>query len=461
MFHRFPKVTLLIFAGSLAGATSAFAAVNIADKDGWKVNLGGFVEVDAIHDSTRSLGEIPQNSPVDRPDNIKNMTGRTQFSIRNSRFSIGVEAPEMEGWKSRGYLEMDFMGFDPAPGSTTASANNTEASFFNNPTLRARHAFLSTENDGGWQFLAGQTWTLFGWQPYYFMPTAEVAPVTGMIYARTTQFRAMKTMSGSDGMTVQAAVTVGRPPQRDASMPDIEAGLRLASTSRTGGFTGGATGGQKAQPMSIGVTGAYRQFQVAQAPTAPTGLSTQFGAFAFAGDALIPVIASSDGKDVSNTLTIGGEYTMGKGYGDQLGGWTGNQSNPLSNNSSASSADSKINLDAGLGGFDANNNFSLIKIQTWNAYLQYHLPAATKTWLSFGYSTLNSSNILNFTTNGSTKFTNGNTAYRKDENYFGNVMHDISSQIRVGFEYAYKVTTYADEVKGSNDRYQLNSYFLF
>ena len=185
-------------------------------------------------------------------------------------------------------------------------------------------------------------------------------------------------------------------------------------------------------------------------------------AWALSAEALLPIIASSDNKDVSNTLTLGGEYTFGKGYADQFGGFTGGLSSPLTNATSNVAPSSNVNLDGGLGAFDANNNFGLIQLRTWNAWLQYHLPASMRTWMSLGYSNLYSSNISNFTTTANTaKFANGNFAYNKDEMYFGNVAHDLTNYIRVSFEYAYTATTYVDNLKAPNNRYQLNGYFIF
>lgn len=112
-----PLVLLaLLYSSGFLFTFSAHAAVTVLDNNGWKVSLGGFLETDFIHDSTRSLTEIGQNGAIARPDALNGQSGRTQFSIRNSRLSFNVEAPEAEGWKARGYYEMDFLGFDPSRG---------------------------------------------------------------------------------------------------------------------------------------------------------------------------------------------------------------------------------------------------------------------------------------------------------------------------------------------------------
>ena len=455
--------TLVALIGILfmASSVSAQAGIPIYDNSGWKVTVGGFIEMDTIHDSTRSFGEVAGNGAVARSrESVNGLNGREQFSVRDSRLGFQFEAPEVEGWKSKAFFEFDFLGFDPSPGSATTSAGNTEASFFNSPTLRPRHLYFMTESSG-LQVLVGQTWNLFGWQGNYFVPTQQVMGIVGEAYNRTSQVKVQKLFDVGDN-SVQTAISANRPVQKDGNLPDIEAGLRWVHNGRSGGYNGSQTGVEKVQPLSVALTGLWRQFKVPSVAIAPDGNQTSLSAWAMSVDALLPIIASSDNKDVSNTLTLGGEYTFGKGYGDQFGGFTGGMSNPLSSSTAATTAESKVNLDAGIGGYDANNNFALIKLRTWNAWLQYHLPAATRTWFSIGYSNLYSSNIGNFTTAANTnKFANGNYAYNKNEMYFGNVGHDLTNQIRIAAEYAYTGTTYVDTTKAPNNRYQLNGYFVF
>ena len=453
----FAVVGVLFIASSLP----ARAGVPIYDNNGWKVTVGGYIEMDAIHDSTRSFGEVMGNGPVARSrESLNGLDGRTQFSIRDTRLGFQFEAPEVDGWKSKAYYEFDFLGFDPSPGSATTSANNTEAGYFNSPTLRTRHVYFQTENNG-FSVLVGQTWNLFGWQGTYFVPTQQVMGVPGEAYNRTSQVKVQKNYDMGEN-TVQAAISADRPVQRDGNLPDIEAGLRWVHNGRSSGFNGSQTGVQKVQPMSLATTGTWRQFKSPSVATVADGNQSSVSAWAMSAEALLPIIASSDNKDVSNTLTLGGEYTFGKGYADQFGGFTGGMSSPLTNNGASTAAEKNVNLDGGIGGFDASNNFGLVKLRTWNAWLQYHLAAASRTWFSVGYTNLYSSNISNFTTAANTaKFANGAYAYNKDEMYFGNVGHDFTNQIRASFEYAYTQTTYVDTTVAPNNRFQLNGYFVF
>lgn len=413
----------------------ALAAVNLIDKDDWKVDLGGFIETDLIYDTTKSFNENIGNNPVVAPNGQK---GRTQLSVRNSRLSFNVMAPTVGEWRSRGYMELDLLGYDAAPPS------QSEASFFNNPTMRIRHGYLSTEKEG-WQFLSGQTWSLFGWQPYYFMPTIQVSPIPAMLYGRTAQIRMVKAFD-----SLQMALGIMRPPQRDGNLPGLEGGVRWAMNSWAGAFTGGATGSHKPQPLSVGLSGTVRNFEITTDPATSQKTASYTGS-AGAVDVLIPVIPSSDGKDVAHNLVLGGEFTIGSGYGDQFGGWTGLQPNPLS--SAGSNPDKGNNLDAGIGGF-GNDGFTLIKLQTYNAYAQYHWSESL--WFSGGYSQLSAINMTAININNGTK-----VAYDKEQSYFFNISHDCTKQVRVALEYANVQTHYVDGTTAQDNRFQYSTFFMF
>lgn len=453
----------IILAGLVATITSlpAFATLTLVEKDQWKFSMAGFAELDTIVDSTRSFTEVVGNGAVARPETLNGETGRTQMSIRNSRLDFILDAPETDGWKSKGFFEFDLLGYDPAPGTPTGAVNS-EASFFNNPTFRVRHVYLAAEKDG-WQLMGGQYWMLLGWQPYYFMPSIQPAPQPGMLYGRTSQVRGTKNWDVASDSTLQAAVGVMRPPQRDASYPGLEGGLRFAWSGRNSGFTAGATGAQKAQPMSVAVSGALREFEMPASPdmTVPTRDRVHLPGMALAVDALMPVLSSADGKDVSNTLTLGGEFTTGKGYGDQFASWTGGLPNPLASGSSVTTLERNVNIDGGIGAFDSSGRFQLVNLQTFNAYFQYHLPSECRTWFSGGYGRLFSNNVDLLTVGATGKTAGGSVPYHRTEALFGNVFHDLTKALRVGVEYAYTRTGYQDGEVAHNNRYQLSMWFLF
>ena len=176
-------------------------------------------------------------------------------------------------------------------------------------------------------------------------------------------------------------------------------------------------------------------------------------AFALAVNAMVPILASSDGKDVSNTLTASGEFTTGRGYGDMFPSWTGG----LSQTFTAATATNNTNLDPGLGGYDVNGNFDLIKLRTFNAQLQYHLDG--KTFVTGGYGQLFSSNISDF--NGATGVTAAGL-YDRSEAKFVNVGHDFTDHVRLAVEFDQFTTHYvSDGATAFDNRYMLASYFRF
>jgi hypothetical protein len=377
-----------------------------------------------------------------------------QTSARNSRLAFGLEAPETDGWKTKGYIESDFFGFEPSPGA--GSVANTEASYFNNAALRLRHGYIQAEN-GGWLLLAGQTWEMLGWQPYYFMTTVDVAPVSGMLYNRTQQLRGIRSYSfGED--TLQVGFGLLRPPQADAGIPDVQGGLRLAFNGRQSGFTaGGSTAARSLQPMSIAVSGAFRQF-VAQSSS--VGDLDRFSGSAIAIDALIPILASPDGKTANNTLSLLGEFTQGTGYGDQFNSYTGGILQPLNTSATSATQRSNTNLDAGNGDYDATGAFQLVNLRSFNIHAQYHLPGESLDFVDVGFGQLESNNIDSI--KGATGLASGgNVPYDRSTAYFANYVHGFTPNIRAGIEYAYMETSYADGTLATNRRYQASGWFLF
>src|ERR1041385_2713774 len=74
------------------------------------VEIHGFAEIDMMTDDTRSFTEIVGNGAVVPKGSLLGNNGWTQFGFRNSRLSFLAAAPEMDGWKTKGYLESDFLG---------------------------------------------------------------------------------------------------------------------------------------------------------------------------------------------------------------------------------------------------------------------------------------------------------------------------------------------------------------
>lgn len=419
---------------SLSLASQAQAAVTLMDQNDWKVLFGGFVETDVIMDTTRSFNESVGNAAVADRDTVAGQNGRTAFSDRNSRLAFTLLPPVQNDWKTKGYFELDFLGYEPSIGAGTTVS---ESAFYSNPAIRIRHANFTMEKNG-WNFLVGQSWSLFGWQPYYVLTTASVAPGPGILYQRNLQLTMIKSMAGDEN-TLQAGVSIARPTQRDSNTPNIDLGLRWALNGYRSGFAG-ATGDAKAESLSVGLSGTFRQFVSADSAATNSALTKTSGS-AFAADILVPLVPAND-KDVSNTLTLTAEYSAGTGYGDELPGWSGGIG--------AIGTNSTTYLDGGIGVASAAGGLDLVKLQTTSAQLQYHFSTEIGMFLTAGYSETTSSNVKEL----------GGT-YDKTNMTYVNLFKDLTNQIRVAAEYSVYKTSYVVGTTPENDRYQLSAYFRF
>lgn len=443
----------------------AKAEVVLMDQNNWKLTTQGFIETDIYNDSTRSFREVEGNNPVERSDaNGKGngLHGRTQFSMRNSRLAFGLAAPATENWKTRGYYEFDFQGYNPAPNNAApnnAAGSNSESSYYNSGGLRMRHIYLEGASQSGWKILAGQTWELMGWQPYYFMTTADVSPIAAMTYNRVAQVRVSKQMRLSEAVAMEAALAALRPPQADSQVPDIQAGVRWTLDNYTSGFTGSASGARKVMPASIGLSGAFRSI----AMPSSSGTIDRYSGGAVALNAMIPIIPSSDNKSVSNTLSLLSEFTTGSGYGDQFNGWSGNTASPLANASANQTKTIMLTnptgLDAGVGDYDSTGAFHLIQLQTFNVHMQYHLPNELPFWLDAGFGQLAAGNMGAVTTNN--VGSSSKIAYNRDRTAFFNGFYQMTENVRTGLEYLYTETRYVDDAVAKNHRVQFTGLFTF
>lgn len=434
------KLKFLTILVSVLLPMTAWAGVTLLDKDDWKVQMGGFVEMDMFRDSTRSLTEVQANNPVAKQDrnDPAGDNGRMQTSIRHSRLAFTVLAPLVDGVKSKGYFEFDLMGYDPSPSGT--GTKNTESSFYTNSTFRVRHAYMSTESNG-WQLLVGQHWGLFGWNPMYVPTSASVTPGPGTVFQRTVQVTGIKAIE-SDNNKIQIGASMARASQADSGMPNFDAGARYSYSGLMSGFSS-PQGEVLAQPLSVAISGTMRQFAYA-ASTTDSSVSKSAGS-AFAVNTMLPLL-QADGGDVSNSLTLIAEYSSGSGYGDSFPAWTGGASQMPSGTGPML----KTNLDAGQGGFDGNGDFVLVKLSTWTTSLQYHFPKAWHAFANLGLTQLASSNIGQV----------GGT-YDQSKFQFINFFHDFTPQIRAAVEWSQMGTRYVDGTNSTNNRYQLNAYFRF
>ncbi len=440
------KTTFTALLALLLLTPAAKAEITVYDHDGYTFGVGGFIEMDTIFDTTRSLPEVAGNNPVARKSTFDGENSRMQFSMRNTRLAFSFGAPEVDGWKSRAYLETDFLGYDPS-----VSATQSESAFYTNPALRIRHAYIAVQKDSI-QILVGQTWTLFGWQPQYVLSSISVSPDSGTLYQRTPRIGATDSFKLNDTNSLDVGLSFVRPTQRDGTIPNVDFGVLWANDSRKSGFSS-ANSDMKTKAMSVGLSGTFREFE---APTSITQRSNN-PAWAGAADVLLPILASSDGKDTAGTLTLTGEFTAGRGYGDEFPGFSGGLAQQFASTQGSNTIGNNVDLDAGLGGYNTQGGFELVKLRTWNTQLQY-FPCAS-TFVTVGYGQLFSSNMGDF--KGGVNQT-ASKLYDRSESYFANVAHDFTKNLRLAFEVAQYSTHYvSDGAMTRDNRAVMAAYYRF
>ncbi len=149
---------------------------------------GGFVDVTSINRTTNvgsgigtSFGSIPYNSSLPAAGLTE-----SRLSTQNSRLSLKVNA-KFGAQDITGYVETDFLGFQPPNANTTSNSNS----------LRLRLYFADIKRDK-WEFQAGQMWTWMtpnrvGLSPMpsdiFYSQNMDTNYQVGLTWARQTAFR--------------------------------------------------------------------------------------------------------------------------------------------------------------------------------------------------------------------------------------------------------------------------------
>jgi len=426
-------------------------------KSKWAATFYGFLEGDAIWDSTEGLNDAGGIPVLPRPVAYGGATGNHRWteSIRNSRFGFKIAAPEVEGVRVSGQVEVDWLGNAP-PTFQQVAGGVSEAAFWNNTGMRVRHVFLKMESDYV-DLLFGQTWNLFGWQTTFFPLTVQIQGVPGELFGRTAQFK-LSHLFKSDAISVELAAAAVRPPQRDAGVPDGQGGLKLVINNWKGVHTAGGGAGNAVDGLSIGVSGLARQFKVLQflpaaAGTVP-GSNSKMG-WGVSVDGMIPVIPATAGH-IGNALTLNGSFQTGSGFNDQYTGFTGGVTYPaVPNPGMATPAPTFTpNIDNGLVTYDATGALHTINWTSFLAGFQYYLPPSGSFFISANVSQMKSDNIASFGAAPTAVFTKVQWAD-------GNLFWNVTPALRFGAEYAYYRETFANNDVVKNHRGQFSGFFLF
>lgn len=418
----------------------------------WATTLYGFVEADSISDSTLTFNDLAGSGLVARAGSLAGENYRFTMGIRNSRLGLRMKAPEVAGVRASAQFEFDFIGMPSIVGASTTAysiAGVSEGAFGSNPLLRVRHLNLKVETPVV-DFLFGQFWQLFGYQPLYHPNSVELQGVPGQIYSRTPQFRISKTVKANP-ITFEIAVAATRPVQRDTGIPDGQGGIRLAVDSWTGVQTVGATGTQ-ISPLSIAASGLVRRVEVYQFAAAPKN-TKELTTSAFSLEAFLPVLPGTK-EQRGNSLSFNGEFASGYGFNDMYTGLTGGIAFPTYPAPAAGGTQALPNIDNGTVTYDAGGGLHGIQ---WTTYLfggQYYFPGLDgKLFLTGNYSHMESAN---------SHYYGAPTKTMAAEDWFDvNLFVDPVPALRIGLEYANFNTMTVDGVHSINHRIQFSGFYLF
>ncbi len=251
----------------------------------------GYIKLDAAYnDSNVTNGNyiiyVPGEGAVKNDDEF-NMTAR------QTRIGLSVTAPEYNGWKTTGKVEIDFYG-------DGSSAHETKAE----PMMR--HAFMETGKDG-LSFIAGQTWDVIsplnpstlnypvGWGAGNI---GYRRPQVRMSYNRPlddyTSFLTQIAISRTTGLTNEDLDGGGQNDGDDSGFPTIQA--RVAYSTKI--FTDKNT--------VIGFSGHYGSEEADWA-----GVETDHSSWSANIDFVIPL---------PDRFTVSGEVFAGENLDDYFGG---------------------------------------------------------------------------------------------------------------------------------------------
>jgi hypothetical protein len=414
----------------------------------WKATPYGFAEFDVFRDSTQSYVDASSNSSIARPGTVQGDNPRTQFTPRNSRLGLKLEATPYEGMRATAQAEMDFYG-NQAPTAT-------EGAIYTNAPIRMRHYFLRLQTPI-FDVLAGQYHDLFAWGGSGFYPNSVAfLALFGEVYHRNPQLRLSKTIR-TDAVDVEVAIAAVRPVGRDNELPDGQAGARVAFNGWRGVRAQGS-GVPDIGPLGLGVSAVGRKFRVNpfQAMTGDYKTATGWGV---AANAVIPIIPRTL-ADMSNGVTITVEATMGTGISDLYPGLTGGAHYPVLPNPMLLLVPPAYvaNIDPGILTFDAAGNVKTVNWRAVLAGIQYHLPIMNgrKVWVTGNGSVMQSTNLASITPQPQAA-----TIWTKGYYYDANLFVAITPAVQADLSYQFTSQTYADGIQAKNMRGEFALHYFF
>ena len=313
--------------------------------------------------------------------------------------------------------------------------------------------------------LAGQTYDVFGWQNYFFPATAEFLGLPNQVFSRNTQFRLSHTFGSEGSVTLDvAAIAASRPAQRDSRVPDAHGGLRLGIPSIKGITTPGSSS-TTARPLSIGVSGVFRQFKVNAFAPPPAQSSNSTNGWGVSLDALVPIIPAHDADDRGNRLTLTGSFVTGSGIGDLINSNGGAAFPTLPNPAQANPPpEYDANIDPGLVTFDTQGVLHAIDWQAFKAGLEYYLPPPFRAHVivSANFTQAHSKNTGKTLSQRWVRRSSCWVAYADTSRYADvNLFWDATPAVRFGLSGQYTTVAYLDGDKPHNVRGMLLALYSF
>jgi hypothetical protein len=217
-----PPVAAAAPPAQLAAETTPKLPLGEFQTGGITIKLGGFVEAAGIYRSRNEVSDIASswasiplgNTPAAHESEVRG-------TARQSRFSMLIEGKPDAVTSIAGYGEFDFQGAAP-------TANSTESNSYN-PRIRQLYATYD-RSDLGFEFLAGQAWSLLTLNQKGIQPRTESPPLTidaqyvpGFSWTRQPQVRVVKTLFDN---TLALGISLESP----------------QTNFTTGGFTSGTNG---------------------------------------------------------------------------------------------------------------------------------------------------------------------------------------------------------------------------
>ncbi|HSL02979.1 MAG TPA: hypothetical protein VK901_05515, partial [Nitrospiraceae bacterium] len=380
---------------------------NFFTKNGLQVRLGGFAEFDFIGDSTQSFQELVGNRPVLHSNTVNGANSQVFFSPRNSRIILDVRAPERDGIKSRLFFSMDFIGNQPAVGTSGVS----EFSQMTSPDARIFQLFFAAETPVV-DVKVGQDWSRFGFMSQYSRGQVSTAVTPANMFNRWIQASLSKELRMTDALSLTPVFSVERPPQANGTMPSFVAGVQIAHNGLKAPYNGAQAADTALRSLSLQVSGVGRRLEAnsggptntTTAPGAQPSLSSQtyVTGWGVSTSLFLPVLPSKNGE-FGNTAHVVMEGVTGAGIADFFNGLSWGVCNPVCGFSATNSGFGgptfgQTNIDYGLGAVSSQTGkFEAIRTVSMMVHGTYYLPDNGKTWVGGGYGTVYSSNANQMT----------------------------------------------------------------